>query len=517
VSVVELGALHGRYVRVSDRFKAMWTYHQFASGTFRNLLDVALPYDVDFPAVYEGIKAIAGMLNEIQAGRAVGELERAEHSLGKLTKTLLAADDRISPSHLRRFFEKLKRQDDNIIFYLIKFYLYGDAVEGDRRDKLDFLFTRIGEDFLPERGEYVSRDSLEFRERVIALVGVLHVAPSPREEVVRMIRAVRSMRDDVLTAATFDEMTERGLVRSARTFKHRIGDFYFDPDVLIAIIELNIATKNGFLRLYEGDRLADEAEKLLEHGNALERNFGDANPGLAEDFARFREYKERFDTLRAESNLKHDVISRLKSSMSTILAQLDRGLDAGAGETQTIEELPGEFFDETRHVENVRDRFGRDEPLLTYLLRIASGIDLISPSLPLEDVLQLPCARELRLEEWELAAYQKLFDRRPAEAEEDGEELWVLYLRAAALRLKVDEEATSLATAMAAGVRPDADLLPRARRSLDVAKELDEQFGDLLQEAVYYANPRILRQLYRSRFRLLRGFSGLWLIYDRQS
>ncbi|MEA2491208.1 MAG: hypothetical protein QOH21_3000, partial [Acidobacteriota bacterium] len=80
----------------------MWTYHQFASGTFRNLLDVALPYDVDFPAVYEGIKAIAGMLNEIQATRAVSELERAEHSLGKLTKTLLAADDRISPSHLRR-------------------------------------------------------------------------------------------------------------------------------------------------------------------------------------------------------------------------------------------------------------------------------------------------------------------------------------------------------------------------------------------------------------------------------
>ena len=32
-----------------------------------------------------------------------------------------------------------------------------------------------------------------------------------------------------------------------------------------------------------------------------------------------------------------------------------------------------------------------------------------------------------------------------------------------------------------------------------------EQFGDLQQEAVYYSNRRILRQLYRSRFRLLRG------------
>ena len=54
-----------------------------------------------------------------------------------------------------------------------------------------------------------------------------------------------------------------------------------------------------------------------------------------------------------------------------------------------------------------------------------------------------------------------------------------------------------------------------AKASLDCGKELDEQFNDFLHEAVYYSNPKILHQLYRSRFRLLRGFSGLWLIYDR--
>ena len=44
----------------------------------------------------------------------------------------------------------------------------------------------------------------------------------------------------------------------------------------------------------------------------------------------------------------------------------------------------------------------------------------------------------------------------------------------------------------------------------------DEHFNDFLHEAVYYSNARILHQLYRSRFRLLRGFSGLWLIYDQK-
>ena len=62
----------------------------------------------------------------------------------------------------------------------------------------------------------------------------------------------------------------------------------------------------------------------------------------------------------------------------------------------------------------------------------------------------------------------------------------------------------------------EQELLTKAKQSLDRAKELDELFGEFLHEAVYYSNPKILHQLYRSRFRLLRGFSGLWLIYDRQ-
>src|SRR5213075_993090 len=125
--------------------------------------------------------------------------------------------------------------------------------------------------------------------------------------------------------------------------------------------------------------------------------------------------------------------------------------------------------------------------------------------------------RDLRLEPWEIAAYQKLFDRRATEGEDDTDELWMLFVRAAALRMKIDEEATLLAATRAAGVSSGPELLTKAKGSLDCAKELDEEFNTLLHEAVYYTNARILHQLYRSRFRLLRGFSGLWLIYDQRA
>lgn len=513
MSVTEIGVLHGRWLRLSDRFKSLWTFHQFATGVYRNLLREELPYNFDFHRTYEQIKAVTSKLNATEIADAATVITRSESILDRATESLLKADDGITPSLVRRFFEKLKRQDDNIIQYLIKFYLYADAVEGDRRDKIDFLFTRIGEDFHTQRDEFAPRDSLDFRERILALVSTLRVADPPQEEVVRMIRAIRSMRDEILAAETFDDLTDRNLLKNARTFKHRVGDLYFHPDILCSIIELNVAAKNRFLRLYHSEehRLLEEAEKLMQHGQAIERNFGDANPQLVEEMARFRDFKERFDELRAQSNIKHDVISKLKASMSAILAQLEGGIDPA----EEVLELPEEFLVETEQHENVAERFGSDDVLLRFLMRIAAAIDPIPVDLSDEDIVER--VRDLRLESWEATAYQKLFGRVPAEADEDNEDLWMLFLRAAALRIKVDEEATILATTLAAGVRPDAELLGKAKQSLDTAKELDEDFGDFLHEAVYYSNAKFLHQLYRSRFRLLRGFSGLWLIYDRQN
>jgi hypothetical protein len=509
MNAVEAGALQSRYARVSDRFKATWTAHQFASGVFAQYISERLPYELDFTAMYGAVKAIGRTLNSTYPMEATAPLDLLEDQLDQATRELLKADARIGPSLLRRFFDRLKHPDHSLVECLIRFYFYADSVEGDHRDKVDLLFTRLGEDFHVGRNEFVVREALFLRERIIELVALLRVAAAPRDEVGRLIRALRSIREEIESAARFDELAERNLLKDARTFKHRVGDLYFDPDVLLAIIELNVASKNRFLRLYGGEeqRLVEDTDKLMQHGSAIARNFGATNPALVEEIARFRLLRDQFESLRAQSNVKHELVTRLKASMNSILAQLDQGLDP---EIETTADLPPAFF----NVENMAARFGRGEPLLAFVMRIDNAIESADPALTPEELIQLPEARDLRLEPWEAAAYQKLVDRRPPEAEEDNEELWLLYLRGASLRMKIDEEATILATAIATGVKPDADLMSKAKKSLDLAKALDESFGDLLQEAVYYSNRKIHRQLYRSRFRLLRGFSGLWLIYD---
>src|SRR5436305_12661186 len=212
MSVAEIGLLHGRYVRLTDRFKAIWTHHQFVSAVYKTFLQQPLPYNIDFQKIYERIKSVMPLLNTAQAADAAQALSLSELAAERTTTSLLRADDRISASHLRRFFEKLKRQDENIVHFLIKFYLYAGAVDGDRRDKVDFLFTRIGEDFVAERGEYWSRDSLEFREKVIALVAAMRLDAATQEEVVRVIRQIRALREEIQSAEALEELTERSLL-----------------------------------------------------------------------------------------------------------------------------------------------------------------------------------------------------------------------------------------------------------------------------------------------------------------
>src|SRR5262249_41849106 len=134
--IAELGPLQARYVRVSDRFKSNWTYHQFASGVYKSLLQTPLPYHVDFQNTYDRIRAAHANLLASQLKEAGTALGLCELALDRIAAQLLRADDQVSASALRRFFEKLKRQDENIVVFLIKFYFYADSVEGDRRDKL---------------------------------------------------------------------------------------------------------------------------------------------------------------------------------------------------------------------------------------------------------------------------------------------------------------------------------------------------------------------------------------------
>lgn len=507
MSVAEIGALHSRYVRLSDKFKALWTFHQFASGVYKNFLDEVLPYNIAFQEIYEEIRRGGDAIQSSDGALAAQMMDKSERELSSIVARQIHADQKISASILRRFFEKLRNQDEKIIFNLIKFYLYADSIDGDQRDKLDFLFTRIAEEFIEERGEYSSRDSLELRKQILGLIQVWPAPEPRREQAAELVKAIRMLQDDVERVSRFEQFSERNLLVRARELKHSIGDLFLDPDVLLAITACNISTKNRFALLYrdEEQKMLDDAKRLLENESAIARGFGERNPELLDEMERFKRFKSEFDESRAQSNVKHNVVTGLKTSLSNILAQLDRNLDASSapgGDAPTFDV----------DADRVAMKFGDDPVLYPSLVRLFSVLDSFDDDMASDQIVTAPSTKNLRLESWEVDAYRKLY-RGALRSDGESEELLLLYLRAAAIRIRIEEQASAFALS-AKNSTPDGLLLAEVKESLDRAKELDLRFKDFLSEGIATPTQKALHRLYRSRLRLLRGFSGLWLVYD---
>lgn len=510
MSVAEIGQLHSRYVRLSDKFKSAWTYHQFASGVFKNLLKQDLPYEIDFQTIYDEIKRACDVIQSAASQSAGPMMDRCDVKLDGALRELLRADDAVSPSVLRRFFEGLRRQDEKILFNVIKFYLYAGATEGKYRDKLDFLLTRVGEDFVEERGEYSPKDTLELRKQFQGLLSVSPPRTSSQEHVVHLIRTLREVREQIQKVSTFEELTKANLLNRAREVKEDLGSDYFHPDVLLAVVECNITAKNKFAKLYaeEEERILQDARRLLENEEKIAKGLGETNPDLLEEMARFKEAKQEFDDSRARQNVKHAVITRLKASMNAILAQLDRGLE-GSSE---VESISSDFLLEVQFEDSVQRIFGDDPLLSPWLVRMVAALGAFPPGSSPEEIAASPTVAKLRLETWEVTSLQRLVTSRGSGV--GGEDdLDVLFIRAAALRMKIDDEAHGLAAIARDDEAPPA-LLASVKASLDRAKELDQSFKSALQEGLSGSSQKNLHRLYRSRLRLLRGFSGLWLIYD---
>lgn len=511
MAAVETAQLHAAYLRLSSRFKAAWTFHQVAAAVYRDTLGLAFP-PFSFQQLFERIREAGSPLPGDDHATTLAALDATLREVEAIFRALFVLDERISPSILRRFFEERKSPDQPLIHQLIRFYLEGGGTGEQHRDKLDYLFTRMGAELVGSRAEYRQRDLLDLRNDIFSLVATLPAASAAHDEVVPVIRALRGMRDEIAAARTFSELSGRQLLQRSRMFKQRLGPLYFHGDVLLSIIELNIVVRNRCAELFgrEVEQVVRDAGNLLDNEQAIVRSFGESNPQLMAEMARFREAKKEFDDSRAASNLKHGGLVRLKSSLASVLSQLDRTLGSDTAEEELMEAL----ILQVENSDRISRQFGDDPLLHRHLLWIASLLDTIGPSLSAERIAGSAAARGLRLEIWEVAAYQKLYGMTLRDPEE-SDDLLVLLVTAAALRMKIDKEATTIAS-VPAGTAVDSALFSAAKASLDRAKSLDARFAALLQDPAFYDTPRMLRQLYRSRFRLLRGFSGLWLIYDQR-
>ena len=536
-SIVDLRTLHDAYTRLTEKFKTFWTFHQFLQGVHKTFFGDAPGYQVDFQGLYDQIRSVTTVMNVQPPAVVLDQINQLDGKLDVVYRALSADDERIAASWVRRFFEKVRTEDEKLLLAILRFYFHSRQVSPEALDKMDFLLTLVGARKSLDDGRYLPRFPQELTKLFASLLGLVRRAPGPQAELTAAVKALGLIRKDIEGCERFEDLSEKKILDSLRTVKHRLGPAYYDPNVLTAILEANLAAKNRYQALYRGEekRIFESSQRLLALERELSRRPEVADPDLQEDFRRFRQFKDEFEKKRSEGEIRHSQVTRLADSIDQLMSRLDAGAEAPAPEAPvSLSEIDSEELDEAR--ETITGFFpGRDaaapaapppaaeatalpvtvDPLLGEIAsKILYAVDLLQAGTGSGQAAYGSALSRFRLEPWEVRAARRL---QTGEAARDPESAAAeaLFLEAAALRIRVDEIAQELKGSPASPEDvPPPPIFGVTTECLVRCQELDRRFRQALEAIGPDGLPEKLNEMTRSRFRLLRAFSGLWLLHN---
>jgi hypothetical protein len=530
--MVDIKELHNAYTRLSEKFKTFWTFHQFLQGIHKTFFGDTPGYQIDFQTLYDQMKGVTGNMTYQAPGVVLETIHRFDAELEKIYRALSEDDRKISPNFVRRFFEKVRTEDEKLLMSLLKFYFHSRQVSPDAFDKMDFLLTLVGTRKSLDDGRFLPRFPIELEKLFSGFLSIVRRTPPDPQEVQSLVKALGTLKRELDECTRFEELSAKKILENIRTVKHRMGPAYYTVEVMSAVLDTNLAAKNKFFFLYEEEekKILDSSRQLLENEKKLEADPRFKGEDVQAAFRQFRQSKDEFDRQNKEKGVRYQDVTRLSDSIDHLLMKFDLSPEGSTPLPPPPQAAPpvansvwsepeSGSADEMRHSgqmgHSARASQLPSDPLTDeFAHKILYTIELADDgSGPNRKVYDHNLSR-LRLESWEVQAARTVRRREfPADPLARAREL--LFFDAAVLRLKIDEEARALRglekereeeAAMAARLNECGLCLIRAQ-------ELDRRFRFAL-EASMEAPPERRNELNRSRFRLLRGFAGLWLLHN---
>ena len=484
------------YIRLTERFKALWTFQQFLRGVHKMFLSGDPETTHDFSALHEEIQAIGEMVDAEPSREMASRLRAVVERLDLLAGQLRAVDRGVSPSFVRRFFERVRPQDEKTALQLLRFYFSQPDTDVDVIDKVNFLAT-VAAAGTSDPASSAARPRAELH-RLFESVASTSVWPRPSDqEATAIAYVINEIAGKVARSRTFEELTSGALIEEFRAVKRRIGSSLAHPDVLSAAACANLSTRSAFSRLYRSEEKVLAAATTRIEGLERKLRQGAGEEVLPEELRRFRETRDHFRREALASNLRANDVVLLKTAIDDVLQKFDlKVLDEAFDGVDQPEPLGG------ADSETSDDSFWSP-----FIGRILAVIEIEAAG---RGALQTETdgLAQLRLEAWEIQAIRRVVTAGGEPSDRDR-----TMLRSVALRLKAEEESELLRTT-ADGPR-SIDLLKRVRASIARAPELDGEISQIIQVVHEAGLTRHVRAWTRTRFRLLRAIADLWLMQDR--
>ncbi len=513
-TVQELGVLHRRYSDISHRFRAAWTFHQFLQS-----LGKGGPQRTDdghaaeFQALYAELKEISHNLNASESDRVRSRLEAMDRRIGELIRALELEDTRLTPDLLRQFFRRIKSYDEKILTQLVKFYLYaqeGASWDPDRLDKIDFLLARLSEEETESGGPTLG-DPRRLGEIFQGLWALLDAAPPQPELVSRLRSEIEALRSEASRVESLDQLNESRLVQRYRELKHGLGNLFFEPSLLVMLQDTNLSLKSRIQKLYsrEERRIVAEYQRVFE----LEREVP-TDVELSRELSQFREEIERFEKQLQRQELKLEDLASIRQQVRSLLPRLTAGRSERSTGERAMPAAPARGLDSGEYrivaaaVASQSQLAQNEEVLGGHFRQMIDTLREVNPDMSPERVVLRPEVFPLRVEPREVVAYRRCFGQG-----ECDRELEQFLLEAAALRIRINEEAQEITGILdETSVTGNAPVFARARMTSRIADSYLWRFSHLVHQAMLAGDSGELLQLEILRMRLMRDYSGLWLL-----
>lgn len=532
-SIGDLKPLHAEYTRITEKFKNFWTFHQFLQGIHKAFLGDTPSYQVDFQGLYDQIKNVASAMTFQAPAAVLEQIQRLDLALDHVHAKLAEDDRKIAPSYVRRFFERVRTEDEKLLLSLLRFYFHIRQSSHDVLDKMDFLITLVGARKSIDDGRYLARFPQELAKLFGGFLALVRRTPAPQADIVRAASALDAIRAQIEECTRFEELTDRKILESLRKLKHELGPAFYDVRVLSAILETNLAAKNKFQNLYEEEeqRILESSRQLLELEKELASNPRFGGMDIQEEFQKFRRYKEEFERQQKDGGgVRHQEVTRLAETIEQLLAKLE--VPPGTPRTTPgafpavvpppLAAEPGSLPEADAAAEApVAEPVAAGGPLANDPLvaetatKILYSVELIDDGTGSGKAAYGKGLSRFRLEPWEVRSSRRILRGEPS-ADESQRTRDVLFLEAAAVRVRIEDEAQWLRAVSAEqdGTKELEERLSTCGMLLVRAQELDRRFRMALEEAAAVSAPEKVNEIHRSRFRLLRSFSGLWLLHN---
>jgi len=239
--------------RASDEAVQLRVVERFLSEVERRLLKTT-PQIFDIQRVRTGLQILKTLSQDDDIDECIEAEFRLDQEFHLWRELIVTRDQKIETYHFRRLCDSTPYPlDDEIFIALAKFYRGLDLTSATQ-SKFDLSITRLfsravaggRRELRSLRSDNVKRLKNLFPDNELLFTST---------DISDAVASIDRFIDEVLNFGVFEDMVKSNVFERYRVFKRELGSLFFQPEVLAAAVECNVAVGNVFDNLL---RSADE-------------------------------------------------------------------------------------------------------------------------------------------------------------------------------------------------------------------------------------------------------------------